>query len=310
MAGGGRAASPAGERDKGGQAEWTRIYNGLLAIQHEFWVSRVDSLQSSLQQSRKQDALRRRCEAANMELLLGDKEGEARCYQKIAEIIENDLEDFKSSIAALAAENYELKVKLKEVESHAALSEKTVVHIESPRDLRAEIRKLKQAYSTLSSNKDKEVSALRAEKDFVWNQLRTMEKDYTDLLKKKKIEATQATEVAQKLQKNLEEMQSQNKDNEIGRLQAEAVDAKKKIMILEDKLKEMNSLMKEKDFEIEELKHGQSKTNQKNKTDIRKLFDLSLQQISYFDHLRLCDHAPFYYYCAQILKLLFFMDQG
>ncbi|KAL5214679.1 hypothetical protein ABZP36_003831 [Zizania latifolia] len=291
MTGGGRAASPAGEGGKGGQAEWTRIYNGILAmlrktqaqaeelaagreqlaallkIQHEFWVSRVDRLQSSLQQSRKQDALRRRCEAANMELLLGDKEGEALCYQNIAEITENDLEDFRTSIAALAAENYELKVKLKEVESYAALSEKTVVHIQSPRDLRAEIRKLKQAYSTLSSKKDKEVSALRAEKDFVWNQLRTMEKDYTDLLKKKKIEAAQATEAAQKLQKNLEELQSQNKDNEIGRLQAEAVDAKKKIMILEDKLKEMNSLMKEKDFEIEELKHGQPKTSQKNKTD-------------------------------------------
>lgn len=136
--------------------------------------------------------------------------------------------------------------------------------------MRAEIRKLKQAYKILSSKKDKEVSALCAEKDFVWNQLRTMEKDYTDILKKKKIEAAQATEAAQKLQKNLEELQVQNKDNEIDRLQTEAVDAKKKILILEDKLQEMHSLVKEKDLKIQELKNGLSRTSQKNKRGINE----------------------------------------
>ncbi|KAF0894129.1 hypothetical protein E2562_034697 [Oryza meyeriana var. granulata] len=279
--GGVRAASPAGDLGKGGLPEWLRIYDGIVAmlrktqaqaeelaaerdhlaafvkIQHEFWVSRV---QSALQQTRRADAIRRRYEAANMELLLGDKEREARCYQKLAELTEDDLDNFRTSITALATENYELKVKLNEVESHAELNENTVDHIHSPRDLRAEIKKLKQAYMTLSSKKDKEVSALRAEKDFVWNQLRTMEKDYTDILKKKNIEAAQATEAAQKLQKSLEELQDQNKDNGIGRLQAEAVDAKNKILILEDKLQEMLSLVKDKDLEIEKLKHGQDRT--------------------------------------------------
>uniref|UniRef100_A0A0E0KM89 Uncharacterized protein n=1 Tax=Oryza punctata TaxID=4537 RepID=A0A0E0KM89_ORYPU len=287
-----RVASPAGDSGKGAQAEWLRIYDGIVAmlrktqaqveelvaerdhlaafvkIQHDFMVSRVGRLQSSLQQARKADAIRKRYEAANMEILLGDKEREARSYQKIAELTENDLEDFRTSIAALAAENYELKEKLKEVERHAELAENTVDHhIHSPRDLRAELKKLKHAYKTLSSEKEKEVSALHAEKDFVWNQLRTMENDYTDLLKKKKIEAAQATEAAQKLQKNLEELQDQNKGNEIGRLQAEAADAKKKILILEDKLQEMLSLVKEKDLEIEQLKHGQPVTSQTNKKD-------------------------------------------
>uniref|UniRef100_A0A0D9ZGH2 Uncharacterized protein n=1 Tax=Oryza glumipatula TaxID=40148 RepID=A0A0D9ZGH2_9ORYZ len=289
---GARVAAPAGDSGKGAQAEWLRIYDGIVAmlrktqaqveelvaerdhlaafvkIQHDFMVSRVGRLQSSLQQARKADAIRKRYEAANMEILLGDKDREARSYQKIAELTENDLEDFRISIAALAAENYELKEKLKEVERHAELAENTVDHhIHSPRDLRAELKKLKHAYKTLSSEKEKEVSALRAEKDFVWNQLRTMENDYTDLLKKKKIEAAQATEAAQKLQKNLEELQDQNKGNEIGRLQAEAVDAKMNISILEDKLQEMLSLVKEKDLEIEQLKHGQPMTSQINKKD-------------------------------------------
>uniref|UniRef100_J3LV96 Uncharacterized protein n=2 Tax=Oryza brachyantha TaxID=4533 RepID=J3LV96_ORYBR len=239
----------------------------FVKIQHEFLVSRVYRLQATLQKARKVDAITRRYEAANMEVLLGDKEREARCYQKLAELTEDDLEDFKTSLTALATENYELKVKLKEMESRVELNESTVDHIHSPRDLRAEIRKLKQAYKTLSSKKDTEIFALRAEKDFVWNQLRVMEKDYTGLLKKKKIEAAQATEAAQKLQKSLEELQDQNKDNEIGRSQAEAVDAKKNILILEDKLQEMLSLVKEKDLEIEKLKHGQAKTSQSNTRD-------------------------------------------
>uniref|UniRef100_A0A0D9W1V6 Uncharacterized protein n=1 Tax=Leersia perrieri TaxID=77586 RepID=A0A0D9W1V6_9ORYZ len=306
MAGGGgrvrgaaRVASPARNDGKGGaQAEWLRIYDGIVAvlrktqaqaeelaaerdhlakfvkIQHDFWTSRVNRIEKG----RKVEAIRRRYEAASVEVLLGDKDRQGRCYQKLAELTENDLEDFRTSIVALAAENYELKLKLKEFESHAELGENTVDHIHSPRDLRAELKKLKLAYKTLSSQNDKEVSALRAEKDFVWNQLRTMENDYTDLLKKKKIEAAQATEAAQKLQKNLEELQDQNKDHEIGRLQAEAVDTKTKILILEDKLQEMLSLVKEKDLEIETLKHGQPMSSQTKKKDINQTHGKSRSQ--------------------------------
>ena len=66
------------------------------------------------------------------------------------------------------------------------------------RDLRAELTKLKQAYETLSTNKDKETS-----------------------------------ESAHKLQRNIEEMQvgAQNKDVQVGRPRAEAVDAENKVLI-------------------------------------------------------------------------------
>ncbi|XBJ19981.1 hypothetical protein VPH35_010877 [Triticum aestivum] len=91
-------------------------------------------------------------------------------------------------------------------------------------DLRAELRKLKQAYETLSSNKDKEISKLLEMKDFLLNQLMRMDKDNAELLQKKEVEAAHANEAAQKLQQNVEELQVsvRYKDDEIGRLRAEA----------------------------------------------------------------------------------------
>ncbi|XP_037425106.1 uncharacterized protein LOC119290321 isoform X2 [Triticum dicoccoides] len=88
----------------------------------------------------------------------------------------------------------------------------------------AELRKLKQAYETLSSNKDKEISKLLEMKDFLLNQLMRMDKDNAELLQKKEVEAAQANEAAQKLQQNVEELQVsvRYKDDEIGRLRAEA----------------------------------------------------------------------------------------
>ncbi|KAM3393573.1 hypothetical protein ACQJBY_014347 [Aegilops geniculata] len=99
-----------------------------------------------------------------------------------------------------------------------------------------------------------------------------MEKDYETLLKKKKMEAAQATEAAEKLQRKVEELQlqvsAQKKDDDIGRLQAEANDAKKKVLALEDKLQKMHSLVSEKDDEIQKLKSGHLQASQKRKKDI------------------------------------------
>jgi uncharacterized small protein (DUF1192 family) len=118
-----------------------------------------------------------------------------------------------------------------------------VDHIGS--DLRTELRKLKQAYETLSSNKDQEVCALVAEKDSVSKQLSMMHQDYAN----KKVEAALATEAALKLQQSVDELKvsAQKKDDEIARLQAQAAGAKMN-------LQETHSLVKEKDDETPRLK--------------------------------------------------------
>ena len=110
---------------------------------------------------------------------------------------------------------------------------------------------------TLSSNKDEEISALLNVNDFLWNQLRTIDKENMALLKIKEVEAAQATEAAQiLLQHDIEEMQvaARDKDDKVGRLQAENVKAKKRALILDGKLLEMHSLVKEKNEEIQKLK--------------------------------------------------------
>lgn len=285
MAGGAAAASPAMED---GRDEWRRIYGRLLSmlrkrdkdvgslladrsrlealikIQHEFLVAREAILQGRLKETRSTEGCLRRCD----ELHLGNKERDLLCYQIYTELQDEDLEDFITCAADLAKENLKLKIKLREIESPPELIENTTTdHEHSGRDLRAEIRELKKAYRTLSSKKDKEIKALDAEKNFVWNQFKTMEKDYVSLLKKKKMEEARATEGAQKLQQTVEELQMavQKKEDEIDRLQAEA---KTKILTLEDKLQNMCSLVNEKDGEIQILKGGHLQASQKRKQNV------------------------------------------
>ncbi|XP_047065343.1 uncharacterized protein LOC124673273 [Lolium rigidum] len=272
------AASPASEGS--GRAEWLRVYDrmvailrknhrhvealladrsrleALLRVQHDFWVARHGLLRGRINETRRAEACLRRCDAAKLELLLGVKFRKLRRYQIHA--------------VALAEENAKLKLKLKEVESSPELSENTGEHEHSGRDWRAEIRELKIAYKNLSSEKDKEVSALAAQKDFVWHQYKTMEKEYGSLLKKKTTEAAQATEAAQRLQQKVEELQAaaQKKDDDIGRLQAEANGAKTVILVLEDKLQKLHSLASEKDGEIQKAKGGHLMASQKRKQDI------------------------------------------
>uniref|UniRef100_A0ACD5W9J2 Uncharacterized protein n=1 Tax=Avena sativa TaxID=4498 RepID=A0ACD5W9J2_AVESA len=165
---------------------------------------------------------------------------------------ENDLEDSRSVEALFDVDTSGPKIQLKEVSNCVDLSQNGEYNDDIARDLREGLRKLKQAYETLTSNEDKE-TALLAVKDFLWSQFRTSDKENVALLNIKEVEAAQATEAAEKLQRLVEEMQvaARSKDNEIQRLQAEAVNAKEGKMILECKLLELNSLAEEKNNEIQ-----------------------------------------------------------
>lgn len=118
--------------------------------------------------------------------------------------------------------------------------------------------------------KEAEISALLAEKNFVWNQLNKMESDYIVLLKTKQIEITKAAEDMQKLHSNLENLQSSiiEKGEIITRLEAErtrleldlrrytdeaekASNEKEKLHLIVENLQ---LLIKEKDETIEALK--------------------------------------------------------
>ncbi|CAM0871063.1 unnamed protein product [Alopecurus aequalis] len=274
--GGSGVDSPAGQSDEGGSSsEWRRIYDRVeaLLLQAEKPASNRAQLEETNETRRlrarlaQAESSRRRWKAAYIELPL-------LANPKIIELQENDLKDYTT---CEDADNSHLKlltstsVLPNEARIGVELSQNNEDHESIAGELRAELRKLNQAYETLSSNKDKEISVLLGIKDFLLTQLRTIDKDNMALLKIKEVEAAQANEAAQKLQHNLEEMQvaaqklqhnieemqvaAQHKDNEMVRSRAEALNARKRVLILEGKLLEMHSLVKEKNDEIQELKN-------------------------------------------------------
>lgn len=90
--------------------------------------------------------------------------------------------------------------------------------------LEDEIKRLKHELGSLVSEKDAEMSALMAEKNFVWNQFRIMETNLNNKLKSKEAEARLANEKISGLLASIEKLQSSNddKDEVIARLKSEA----------------------------------------------------------------------------------------
>ena len=86
--------------------------------------------------------------------------------------------------------------------------------------IKDELRRLKEECEKLALEKSSEVSALLAEKKFVWNQYNIMEKDYGDKLRAKQAEIEKANEKIRTLVSNVEQLQSENnkKDSTISHL--------------------------------------------------------------------------------------------
>ncbi|KAF7027550.1 hypothetical protein CFC21_039583 [Triticum aestivum] len=255
------AASP----EVGSGDEWPRIFDRVEALlprveelaadrarsraHQESSEARENALHARLLQA---EASRRRWKAAYTELPPG-------ANPKLAELQENDLVDSKACEGIIYAGGSDPEIQQGGSRNGRQFSQNNEDHEDTARDLKAELNKLKQVYGTMSSKKDKEVSELLVVQNFLWNQLRTMDKDNTALLKMKEVEAAQATEAAQKVQQNVEELQvaARNKDAEIDRLRAEAANAKTRVLVLEGKLLEMQSLVKEKNDEIQKIRSGQ-----------------------------------------------------
>lgn len=94
---------------------------------------------------------------------------------------------------------------------------------DDPNMLESEAERLMQENEKLASEKNSEISALLAEKQFVWNQYKIMEKDYTIKLKSKSSEVEEAKAKIHTLLASMEQLQSSNieKDDRIARLASE-----------------------------------------------------------------------------------------
>lgn len=76
--------------------------------------------------------------------------------------------------------------------------------------LQDEVRKLKSEFQRYRLGKDAEISALLAEKNFVWNQYKEMETSFNEQLRKKRDEAENANEKVQILASRADELQISN----------------------------------------------------------------------------------------------------
>ncbi|KAJ8647972.1 hypothetical protein MRB53_000995 [Persea americana] len=236
-------------------ADDRKLLEDRIQTQHQRWLFDVRLLEdqiSQLQDSCKEAELGRLLEEAKSNLVVGMKQREAFLYKSISEQSASDLEDMKQVVDSLNSNLSEQKDKPEEKTRGTGKSNaRTAVNMKEEekrsKTLRDEIRRLKYSNEKLSSQRNSEVSALVAERNFVWNQFKTMESDYTSLLKTKRVEVEQANENIAKLQSIVEKLQSscKEKDNIIVKLNADIAKLK---MDMGTRDKEISRLSKEFDL--------------------------------------------------------------
>ncbi|TVT97975.1 hypothetical protein EJB05_56746 [Eragrostis curvula] len=283
--GGGRALAP--PHGPACPPEWHHFFGSLvsllcqmdaqanaLSVEHQRLLTEIDFLkreQSKRLEIAQYDAQQIRSYAERtiasrdqLAEILGHKEPEA--FEGLGD---NSLECFTKLISTLVDENTKLKKKLKEVESQAELAENNVNHQHSAKDSKAQIKKLKEAYKKMVSEKDKEISALRAERNFAWNQFNTMDTEYRETCKKKSIEAKHATEEAKHATELAEKIKQvvHEKDDEIRRLRAEVASTRENMLILEGELEQVRSLVKSKYAETDQILTSQTSKKDLNETN-------------------------------------------
>ncbi|KAF3331260.1 hypothetical protein FCM35_KLT04614 [Carex littledalei] len=189
----------------------------LIELRNEQWTRHMKAQQVKMD----------KYNATKLEVLVDTKERKASSYKEYAELVETDLEDAYTCIAALGAEIKALKSKLSNAEALRPIGAYDSTEL---KDLKLEIRKLKHGYKTLKSEKEAQLSekenqidALVCEKDFVWNQFKVMESEYVAALKSKNSELDKSNEAITMLKKNLEEMEASilEKDSTISKMKEE-----------------------------------------------------------------------------------------
>ncbi|KAJ1689158.1 hypothetical protein LUZ63_013313 [Rhynchospora breviuscula] len=184
----------------------------LIELRNEQWARHVSLLQSRIEHMKTQEVKMKTSNAAMLELLVDMKERIASSYKEYAELAETDLEDASTCIAALGHEIKALKGKLINAETLRLTGTYDSTEI---KDLKLELKKLKHGYKALKSEKEakiaekeNQIEALIAEKDFVRNQFKIMEAEYVAAVKLKNSDLDKSNEEVKMLKKNLQAMEA------------------------------------------------------------------------------------------------------
>ncbi|EYU38810.1 hypothetical protein MIMGU_mgv1a020857mg [Erythranthe guttata] len=203
----GKRKSPnkASDREK----KWDKVFNALVKLSQnlqndrQFLEDRVKSLNGVIYMMK----MEKKVESAKTELMLGLKERDALVYKHRYDDVSNKRDGSRNKA------------------------------------LQEEVRKLKSELEKCKSEKKSEVTALLAEKSFVWNQLKIMENDFAEQLKKKRVEVQHANERAQALVNRAEELQISNEKLRTGltKVESESVQKSEEIIRLSKEIELLKS---------------------------------------------------------------------
>ncbi|KAK1388531.1 hypothetical protein POM88_016709 [Heracleum sosnowskyi] len=239
--------------------KWNVIFNGLVTMiekqqsqlqilqdrlksQHDRWVSDFNLIKQQRSQIRRINKLRemeRTVESAKAEMLLSVKQTECLMHKLVLENTQSDLEGFKEWFDLLSRKCAEPKEPLEK-----------------------ELRKLKHENEKLKSKNTSEVDALLKERDFVWNQFKTLETDLTDKLKNKEAEAEQQDTKIKSLLAGMEEFQASNKEKDdlIANLQSKMIKLEADSLMKSEEIsllsRELESVKKSKSDPVTPLLRG------------------------------------------------------
>ncbi|XP_020527454.1 filamin A-interacting protein 1-like isoform X2 [Amborella trichopoda] len=232
-------------------ADERKLLEERLKVQHKLWVSEIH--QFELQISQMERALTmanfgRAVDMAKMDHLITMKEKEAHLCKLKLEYAESDLEDQLFCTNCLSEKTCDRQGHVSGTEKGEggvnqgrSSSKKTD---QSSNKLQAELRKLSSECEKLNLKKNRDVSALLLERNFVWDQMKRMEEDYIGRLKGKEKELELANETTEKFGHNLEKLQStlDEKDAIVIKLKSDLAESKAEL----DKLnKELSRLSHE-----------------------------------------------------------------
>ncbi|KAL2580429.1 hypothetical protein AAZX31_15G128700 [Glycine max] len=235
-----------------------------LRMQHEGWVSDVRCHKDQISQMNgmlTSEEKKRSLEVAKADFALGLKHREAAMLKWILEHTEDELADFKAWFEILSrkssngedqgtsSKDTDLKKKGSTNRGNKPTRNNTAEKEKYSSEIKDEFSRLKGEYDKLALEKYSEVTALLAEKKFVWNQYNIMENDYADKLRTKEAEVEKANEKIKVLVSSMEQLQSEKyeKDSKISELQS-------KMAEMEAETKRLNKEISGLSVELESLR--------------------------------------------------------
>ncbi|PIN09144.1 hypothetical protein CDL12_18269 [Handroanthus impetiginosus] len=193
------------DKEPNRQKKWDKVFNALVRLSQNLQKDRqlLEGRIKSLHEVIYKMKMEQKVDSMKTELMLGLKEREAFIYKHRYEDADSELADFREWFDYLSQNCSAPKNTSGDVsgKGEGGLRNKA---------LQDEVRKLKSGIEKCKLEKNSEISALLEEKNFVWNQLKIMENDYSKQLKKKCDEVDHANEKVQILVDQAEELQISN----------------------------------------------------------------------------------------------------